>query len=157
MAPRGAIAAASTVDSVEAPGEPEAVAPLFAAAAPEPIESGTASIAAPASALKSVVRIPCPRFPSGAWPLDVNDGLSDTTAPSAGQERGRNPILWAVGSGSLLGIPPAERSNGTGVLGELEALIDDAGGRIDVLEQRDSRGNLSLSMDVATPDGAGHD
>jgi FAD-dependent urate hydroxylase len=39
-------------------------------------------------------------------------------------------------------------SNGTGILGELEVSLDGVGAEIDVLEQRDERGSLLLSVDV---------
>jgi FAD-dependent urate hydroxylase len=39
-------------------------------------------------------------------------------------------------------------SNGTGILGELKVSLDGVGAPIDVLEQRDDRGNLLLSVDV---------
>ncbi len=40
-------------------------------------------------------------------------------------------------------------SNGTGILGELNVSLDGVGGQIDVLEQRDFRGRLLLSVDVS--------
>jgi FAD-dependent urate hydroxylase len=40
-------------------------------------------------------------------------------------------------------------SNGTGILAELGVTLDGAGSNIDVLEQRDFKGNLLLSVDVA--------
>ena len=40
-------------------------------------------------------------------------------------------------------------SNGTGILGELGVSLDGVGGQIDVLEQRDYRGKVLASVDVA--------
>jgi FAD-dependent urate hydroxylase len=82
--------------------------------------------------------------------LIIGAGVGGLAAARALSADGHDVVVFEQAAGPRDGGAAVTLwSNGTGILGELKVSLDGIGGHIDVLEQRDYRGQLLASVDVA--------
>jgi FAD-dependent urate hydroxylase len=81
--------------------------------------------------------------------LVVGGGVGGLAAARALSADGHDVVVFEQAAGPRDGGAAVTLwSNGTGILGELNVSLDGVGGQIDVLEQRDYRGKVLVSIDV---------
>jgi FAD-dependent urate hydroxylase len=81
--------------------------------------------------------------------LIVGAGVGGLAAARALSADGHDIVVFEQAAGPREGGAAVTLwSNGTGILGELNVSLDGVGGQIDVLEQRDYRGKVLVSVDV---------